>query len=125
MSAALKQWQPTLDEVLGDLAAVPNGDKPVLDICSDSREASPNSLFLACRGMRSHGVDYAVDAVRAGATAVAWEPTPGVLVPELPADITLVAVPNLSHSLGKLAHRFFGAPSSEIRVIGVTGTNGC
>jgi UDP-N-acetylmuramoyl-L-alanyl-D-glutamate--2,6-diaminopimelate ligase len=91
-------------------------------IASDSRRVRPGFLFVACPGIRSHGLDHAAAAIDAGAVAIAFDPQ-GVTAPEGLA-IPAIAVPGLTENLGEIANRFFGRPSEAVRVVGVTGTNG-
>ena len=112
-----------LAELLAGIANVP-ADVQVTDITLDSRNVSPGGLFLACRGLSSHGLQYLDRALAAGARAVLWEPTPGVEAPRLPASIFGLAVHELRSCVGLIADRFFDAPSARIRIAGVTGTNG-
>jgi len=91
-------------------------------IASDSRRVRAGFLFLACPGIRSHGLDYAADAAAAGAAAIAFDPR-DVAAPDGLA-IPAIAVPDLTGKLGEIANRFYGRPSEAVRVLGVTGTNG-
>jgi UDP-N-acetylmuramoyl-L-alanyl-D-glutamate--2,6-diaminopimelate ligase len=91
-------------------------------IASDSRRIRPGYLFLACAGLRSHGLDYAAAAAEAGAAAIAFEPRDAR--PQDGPAIPMIAVPGLTGHLGEIANRFFGHPSEAVRVLGVTGTNG-
>jgi UDP-N-acetylmuramoyl-L-alanyl-D-glutamate--2,6-diaminopimelate ligase len=111
-----------LDLLLAGFASEPAPRVSVSGISADSRAVSPGDLFLACAGRSTHGLRFAGDAVRAGATAIAWEPAPGIERPG-PA-VPAVAVPRLSRRLGAIAHRWYGEPSAAIAVAGVTGTNG-
>jgi UDP-N-acetylmuramoyl-L-alanyl-D-glutamate--2,6-diaminopimelate ligase len=99
-------------------------DVVITDLTLDSRGVQPGGAFVALPGTRTHGVGYAAQAVHAGARAILWEPTAGVAAPKVPANVALVAVPELTTRLGAIADQFFGAPSSSVRVLGVTGTNG-
>ncbi len=112
-----------LDTLLAGVADVP-ADVPVADITLDSREVRTGALFIALRGNRTHGLEYLDDALQRGATAVAWEPAPGVTPPVLPAGVHGVAVPLLRERLGTVADRFFGSPSKSVATAAVTGTNG-
>jgi len=111
---------PTLAELLHGLADAP--DIPVVGIASDSRQLRSAYLFLACEGISSHGLDYLADASEAGVCAVAWDSSTA----DRPADIgvPMIAVENLAAHIGEIANRFYGKPSSAVRTIGVTGTNG-
>ena len=111
---------PTLSELLHGLADAP--DLPVSGIASDSRQLKDGFLFLACEGVSSHGLDYLSDARDAGVCAVAWDASTA----SAPADVgvPMVAVENLAAHLGEIANRYYGNPSSNLKTVGVTGTNG-
>ena len=113
--------RPDLATLLQGAASAP--PIPLTGIASDSRLVEDGHLFLACEGERNHGMDYAADAVSAGAVAIAYDVT---TMTEPPRDlgVPLIAIDNLAERLGELAHRFYGAPSEQLKVIGVTGTNG-
>ncbi len=122
-SPAVSARRFTLGELLkGFVAETDNGDAPIADLTLDSRSVIPGGLFLACQGIRHHGLAFAEQAVARGAAAIAWEPVKGVTPPALP--IPLVAVENLGRNAGLIANRFFGLPSEQMAVTGVTGTNG-
>jgi len=111
---------PTLAELLQGYADAP--EIPVHGIASDSRLVQDGFLFLAVQGMNSHGLDYLEQAKQAGVCAIAWDTASGVE----PGDIGVptIAVDDLAGKLGEIANRYYGRPSDELSVIGVTGTNG-
>jgi UDP-N-acetylmuramoyl-L-alanyl-D-glutamate--2,6-diaminopimelate ligase len=116
--------QPVL---LSDLLAgfVPvSRNIPLTDITLDSRQVRPGGAFLACRGSRHHGLDFAASVAAKGAAAILWEPDGSLQPPEFSSDIVVTAVPQLSARVSSIANRFFGSPSQHIDVVGVTGTNG-
>jgi len=94
----------------------------------DSREAREGGLFLACAGTQGHGLDYLSEVFAAGVAAVAWEPTDDYREPperiDCSGDIPVIAVDNLTQQVGYIADRFYGHPSKELCVIGITGTDG-
>ncbi len=94
------------------------------DLTLDSREVRKGGAFLACRGTRHHGLEFAADVARRGAQAILWEPDGRTQPPVMDSGIVITAVPELSRHASELADRFFGAPSRGLDVIGVTGTNG-
>jgi UDP-N-acetylmuramoyl-L-alanyl-D-glutamate--2,6-diaminopimelate ligase len=55
---------------------------------------------------------------------ILWEPGPGIEAPALPPGVVGLAIPGLRSHTGLIANRFFAAPSSQIRIAGITGTNG-
>src|SRR4029079_2571473 len=74
----------SLARLLHGFAALPR-DVEVSDLTQDGRAAQPGSAFLAVRGTREHGLQYAPQAVANGARAVLWEPVPAAEIPGLPA----------------------------------------
>jgi UDP-N-acetylmuramoyl-L-alanyl-D-glutamate--2,6-diaminopimelate ligase len=123
MTAELQPRARALREIVGDLAVVPES-LTITDLSLDSTQVRPGAAFLACRGRRTHGLEYATAAVAAGARAILYEPEPGRPVPQFGSDICVVPVPALARHASGLADRFFDAPSSALVVTGITGTNG-
>jgi UDP-N-acetylmuramoyl-L-alanyl-D-glutamate--2,6-diaminopimelate ligase len=99
-------------------------DVSLTDVTLDSRQVRPGGAFLACRGERRHGLEFAADVARRGAAAIVWEPDGVHRPPRFESDIVLAEVPRLAERASLIAHRFFDAPSGRLDVIGVTGTNG-
>jgi UDP-N-acetylmuramoyl-L-alanyl-D-glutamate--2,6-diaminopimelate ligase len=89
----------------------------VSDLTYDSRRVGPGTLFVCVRGMSSDGHDFAGAAVEAGAAALVVERPLGSGVPEL-------EVPDARAAMPPLAVRFYADPTAELRLAGVTGTNG-
>lgn len=123
MAHELTHSGASLAELLAGIAIAP-ADVHVTDLTLDSRTVTPGGLFLACRGITSHGLRYLDRALAAGARAVLWEPGQGIDAPRLPESTFGLAVPGLRSQVGRIADRFFAAPSARIRIAGVTGTNG-
>jgi len=96
----------------------------VRDLTLDSRTVKPGDAFVTLAGKSSHGLDHIEEAVQRGAVAVLWDPAEGRELPALPPSVTAVAVPGLRPELGDVADRFYGEPSTDADVAGVTGTNG-
>jgi len=111
----------TLAELLDGIAFV-NGhdDREVLGLCVDSRKVNPGDCFVALSGEDCHGAEFIHDAITAGATAVLVEDIDVVS----PLATPVIRVNGLRKNLGRIASRFYGAPSSFLDVIAVTGTNG-
>ena len=89
----------------------------ITGLAYDSRAVRAGELFFCVRGFRSDGHDFAAQAVAGGAAALVVERPLGLGVPE-------VLVPSARAAMGPIAARFFGDPTCELRVVGVTGTNG-
>ncbi len=117
---------PRLSTLLAGLADVsPAQDRAIQGLAVDSRKVRAGDLFLACAGGRTHGLGFAVDAVRAGASAIVYEHDEreaGLIA--LGLGVPMLAVPGLREKIGIIADRFHDHPSRELFVAGVTGTNG-
>lgn len=101
-------------------------DVAVSGLATDSRLVKPGDLFFACKGLRVHGMSHAAEAVRQGAVAVVWEPVAGDVLARQAAslDVPAIALAGLGQKQGVVADRFYGHPSRQQHVIGVTGTDG-
>jgi UDP-N-acetylmuramoyl-L-alanyl-D-glutamate--2,6-diaminopimelate ligase len=89
----------------------------ITGLAYDSRHVRAGTLFFCVAGYRQDGHDFAAGAVAAGAAALVVERPLGLGVPEILVESSRAA-------MGPLAARFYGEPTSELRVVGVTGTNG-
>jgi UDP-N-acetylmuramoyl-L-alanyl-D-glutamate--2,6-diaminopimelate ligase len=114
----------SLNWLLDGIASVPANDAQIADLAIDSREVRAGCLFFALRGRQSHGLAFAAEAAARGASAVLWEPGPGVEAPAFPAALFAAPVADLHKLVGRIADRFFRWPSSTLRIVGITGTNG-
>jgi UDP-N-acetylmuramoyl-L-alanyl-D-glutamate--2,6-diaminopimelate ligase len=92
----------------------------VENICFDSRQVGKFSAFIAIKGLRSDGHDFITTAEEKGAAAIICEELPE----ERNKKITYVRVENTAYALGQMASNFYDNPSSEIKLVGITGTNG-
>ena len=115
----------SLSELTAGLLTVPAG-LMVSDVTADSRAVTPGALFLACRGRTHHGLRFAAEALSRGARAVLYEAEGpgGDPVPPAPAGAFMAGLAHLGEHTGLIADRFFGAPSAQLTVAGITGTNG-
>jgi UDP-N-acetylmuramoyl-L-alanyl-D-glutamate--2,6-diaminopimelate ligase len=86
----------------------------------DNRNIQAGEAFVAVKGHVGHGLDYARSAVAAGAVAVIHDGLHSL--PDL--NVPSVKVADLGNKLGELASRFYAAPSEQMTIAGVTGTNG-
>jgi UDP-N-acetylmuramoyl-L-alanyl-D-glutamate--2,6-diaminopimelate ligase len=92
-------------------------DPHVRAVVHDTRDVAPGSLFCCVRGARVDGHDLAGGAVAAGAVALLVDHT-------LPLAVPQVVVPDVRRAVGPIAAAFWGNPSHELVVVGVTGTSG-
>jgi len=101
-------------------------DIDVRGLSADSRTVQSGDLFLACHGLQVHGLAHLEQAVAQGAVAVAYDPEGHEYTEAWFADasVPVIAVAGLSQYLGEIAGRFYAEPSRDMRVIGVTGTDG-
>jgi len=113
----------SLGSLLAGIASVPR-DVSLTDVTLDSRQVRPGGAFLALRGERRHGLDFAADVARRGAAAIVWETDGARQPPRFESDIVLAEVPRLTERASLIADRFFASPSRRLDVVGVTGTNG-
>jgi UDP-N-acetylmuramoyl-L-alanyl-D-glutamate--2,6-diaminopimelate ligase len=89
----------------------------VTDLAYDARRVEPGALFFCVPGFTSDGHDFAADAVARGAVALAVERPLDLPVPQL-------VVSDSREAMALAADTFFGTPTRDLEVVGVTGTNG-
>ena len=102
---------------------------PICDIASNSNAVTPNSAFIALPGIRANGIDYAIDAVKAGAVAIIYDATDAysqqrIALLSKQVETCWVGVEQLDRANGYIVSRFFGDPAQAMTIIGVTGTDG-
>ena len=95
-------------------------EKDILSLTSDSRRVEPGTLFVAVPGVSVDGHQFIPMAVEKGAVAVVCQTLPA----DLSTHVTYIVVPSSALALGYLASRWWDDPSSKIKLVGVTGTNG-
>ena len=108
-----------LAEVVHGQLSLP-ADRPevlVSDVTHDSRQAGPGTLFVAIRGETFDGHDFVAQVIDAGSPALCVQDS-------ISSGVAEIIVPNTRLALGPLAASVHGSPSSEMSVVGVTGTNG-
>jgi UDP-N-acetylmuramoyl-L-alanyl-D-glutamate--2,6-diaminopimelate ligase len=112
----------TLKELLCDITAIEiigKTDIWIENISFNSKDIPENTLFVAIRGTRFDGHNFISDAVKRGAIAVICETLPINF-----ENITYLKVPDSGWALGQIASNFFDNPSSKLKLVGITGTNG-
>src|SRR6266567_9642418 len=102
---------------LGAVEVVGAAPVEVRDLAYDARTVTPGALFFSVPGARADGHDFAAEAVERGAVA---------LVVERPLDLSVpqVVVSSSREAMAVAADEFFGRPTEELQVVGVTGTSG-
>ncbi|MEL0082059.1 MAG: UDP-N-acetylmuramoyl-L-alanyl-D-glutamate--2,6-diaminopimelate ligase [Gammaproteobacteria bacterium] len=111
-----------LSQLLEGVAQVtPEQDCLITGITDDSRSLQPGDLFIARSGSQDDGARYVASALERGAAALLVEDPQAI--PES-CGIPALVVSDLRSHLSKIAGRFYGEPAQQLRLIGITGTNG-
>jgi len=92
-------------------------DVEITGLAYDNRAVTPGTLFFCVPGFKADGHDFAPDAVERGAAALVVQRPLDLGVPEVRVD-------DVRAAMADVAARFYGDPTRELRVVGVTGTNG-
>ena len=106
-----------LAAAVGAVDVVGRAPVELSELAYDAREVQPGAVFFCVRGAHADGHDYAAAAVAAGAVALVVERSLEVAVPQ-------VVVADARAAMAPAADEFFGRPTEELQVAGVTGTNG-
>ena len=112
-----------LKELLKDIpviAIVGSEDVEITDVNIDSRRIKDGHLFIAMKGTQVDGHKFVPKAIELGAKAVMCEDMPE----EKAEGVTYVQVESTEDVVGKVATTFHGNPSTKLKLVGVTGTNG-
>lgn len=112
LNELLKAIQPI--QVIG------NQEVEIKEVNIDSRQVREGDLFMAMRGTQTDGHAYIASAIEKGAVAVLCEDLPE----QLNDGVTYIQVKESEDAVGKLATAFYGDPTSKMKLVGVTGTNG-
>src|SRR5688572_9287443 len=111
------------------LACIPDGkiavrgeDVPVQWLAGDSRQVRQGTLFVCIEGKKADGHLHATDAVRRGAVAIIAEDARKL--GSLPKKVTVLVTRDSRSALALLACEFYSQPSTRLKLVGVTGTNG-
>lgn len=121
-----------LEQIIRDSGAIEvRGDRnlEIESLCNDSRKATPGCLFVAVKGHDADGQQFIAAALTSGAKAIAYE-DPDILAEQLERSgvktegLALVRVANSRHAVALMAANFYGNPSRELTLVGITGTNG-
>src|SRR5436853_4671731 len=106
-----------LASALTPVEILARGPVDVMELAYDARAVEAGALFFCVPGARADGHDFAPEAVSRGAVALVVEHGLGL-------DIPQVVVRDARAAMAVAADEFFGHPSRELEVAGVTGTNG-
>ena len=92
-------------------------DPDITSIEMDSREVKTGSLFVCIKGYTVDGHEYARQAAERGAAAIVAER-------EVDADVPVIIVRHTKRALAVLSDAFYGQPTKQLKLVGITGTNG-
>ena len=107
-------YKVAIDAVVGSTSISINA------LVFDSRTIKTGDAFVAVRGTIVNGHDYIDKAIAQGAVAIVCESLPDNLI----KDVTYIQVEDSNKALAIMASNFYGLPSENLRLVGVTGTNG-
>lgn len=96
-----------------------NGNPDIQGIAYDSRSVRKGDLFVAIKGEKSDGARFVPQAIEQGAVAVACESPK-----ESTADVVMLAVTDARRFLAEISRVFYGNPAEQLKLVGITGTNG-
>lgn len=111
----------TLIESCKVLSLRGNEATEVSSVTADSRKVEQGSLFVALEGICTDGHSYIGKAIEQGATVVVYDKP---MIEEYFSRVTYVQVENSGVALAHIADAWYGHPSQQLRLVGVTGTNG-
>ena len=112
-----------LEDILKGIKAVKligDATREINELRFDSRSVSKGDVFFAIRGTQSDGHRFIAQVVEQGAAAVVCEEFPL----EQSSDVTWCLVESSAKALAVAAHNYFGKPSTKLKLVGITGTNG-
>jgi len=95
-------------------------DKTVSGIAIDSRQVQNDYVFVALKGEKNNGHDFILKAIELGAKVIICEEMPNQII----ESVTYLQVNNSHETVAIIAHQFYDEPSTKIKLVGVTGTNG-
>ncbi|EIJ42615.1 UDP-N-acetylmuramyl-tripeptide synthetase [Beggiatoa alba B18LD] len=113
-----------LSDLLNDNTLLPSAHNPqIYQLHNNSQLVNTGAVFFALAGTKKHGEIYINDAIARGAVAILKE-APVSRFELLNDQIPCISIPNLSQQLGEIAARFYQYPANNMRLTGITGTNG-
>ncbi|HEY9717125.1 MAG TPA: UDP-N-acetylmuramoyl-L-alanyl-D-glutamate--2,6-diaminopimelate ligase [Trichormus sp.] len=117
----LKPLLQSLGALVVNVQPAPAADLALTGVSYDSRKVERGNAFFCIPGQKSDGNQFIADAEKAGASCIFTE-TPPATANDL--GIVIVTVSDVRLALAAVADYFFDHPSRQLRLLGVTGTNG-
>lgn len=109
---------------LEGIKAKGNVEREITTIENDSRKVVEGSVFFAIKGFTTDGTEYIPKAIENGAKVIVVDEQTDLKSLSIPEDVTLVVVPNARYAMAICACNYYGNPSKNFKLIGVTGTKG-
>ena len=122
LTSQIKLLQRLLDILtnIKTIQIIGNQNVMITTIEFDSRKVEDNSVFVAVKGTQVDGHKFIEKAIQLGAKVVVCQDLPSVFS----ESVTYIQVDNSAKVLGQMAGNFYGNPSRELKLVGITGTNG-
>lgn len=102
------------------ISVLGNPEVEISQLTIDSRQVGSQTLFAALKGTQTDGHSYIEKAIELGASAILCQDLPEVIHP----NVTYIQVSDSAESLGYASSNFYDNPSSKLKLVGITGTNG-
>lgn len=109
---------------LEGIKAKGNLDIEIKGIENNSKEIKEGYMFIAIKGFSTDGHQYVENAIENGATVVMLEQSCNIKELNIPENITIIMVKNTREALAICSSNYYGNPSAQLKLIGVTGTKG-
>ena len=109
---------------LEGIKAKGNVDLEIKGIEKNSKEVKEGYMFVAIKGFSTDGHQYVENAIENGAIAVMVEEGCDLKALNIPENVTILMVPDTRIALAICSSNFYGNPSAQLKLIGVTGTKG-
>ena len=125
MAANFSTQTMTLSKLLdGVVELTAHQDREIHGLSLDSRKIKRGDLFCALSGTQTHGNTYIQSAIANGAVAVLAEADTDTAEIATQIGVPYITVPGLAAKLGEIAARYYGEPTQQMWMVGITGTNG-
>lgn len=92
----------------------------ITGICTDSRQVEKGNIYFCMEGLQHDGHDYIDEVIEKGAVCIIYSKD----IEKMQDGIVYLKVENVGRMLNTIASRFYGNPSKEMKIFGITGTNG-
>ena len=96
----------------------------VAGITLDSRRVQAGDVYCALAGARDHGANFAAQAIEAGCVVILTDPEGATRVREIVGEFPLLVTADPRSRVGRMSARVYGSPADQLKIIGITGTDG-